>query len=99
MSFVHSNTLYIHGGEDFHEGILDSMWSLDLNFLEQESEQRFRDSKKPQWKRISIENSKTNPGALSRHSIVLFNNGAYLYGGLRENGVASADFFKFDLKS
>ena len=47
MSFVHSNTLYIHGGEDFDEGILDSMWSLDLNFLEQESEQRFRDSKKP----------------------------------------------------
>ena len=39
--------LYVHGGEDFHEGVLDSMWSIDLGFVETESESRFIESKKP----------------------------------------------------
>lgn len=33
-SFLHNNTLYIHGGEDLHDGILSNMWSLSLEFLQ-----------------------------------------------------------------
>lgn len=74
------------------------MWSIDLNFLDKESASRFG-FEKPEWNKINLESSKQNPGPLSRHSVVLFNNGAFVYGGLRPNGSANCELFKFDLKS
>jgi hypothetical protein len=29
-----NNTLYIHGGEDLYDGLLDSMWMLTLDFMQ-----------------------------------------------------------------
>ena len=75
ISFVHSKTLYIHGGEDFFDGILDSMWALSLDFLEQG---------KPKWRKVP--NSKNGPGPLSRHTAVLYSDSAYVVGGLQPNG-------------
>ncbi len=71
ISFVHSKTLYIHGGEDFFAGILDSMWALPLDFIEHG---------KPKWRKMSF--GKVSPGPLSRHAAVLQGDSAFVVGGL-----------------
>jgi len=30
-SVIHDGVLYVHGGQDIHEGTLDNIWSLDMN--------------------------------------------------------------------
>ena len=75
ISFVHSKTLYIHGGEDFYAGILDSRWALSLDFLEQG---------RPKWRRIL--SGKVGTGPLSRHAAVLHGESAYVVGGLQPDG-------------
>ena len=78
ISFVHCKTLYIHGGEDFYSGILDSMWALPLDFIEQG---------RPKWR--SVPSSKLNPGPLSRHAAVLNGDNAFVVGGLQPDGQAN----------
>lgn len=75
------------------------MWSLDLDFIQPEQSSKFREDKKPEWKLISQESGKNYPGPLTRHSAVVYNNSAFIYGGLKPDGTASQEMFKFDLKS
>lgn len=74
VTFYHENKLYIHGGEDIYEGIIGSMWSLSLEFMESQAP--------PTWLPVNQSNMKYSPGKLAHHSCVVFNSSAYLVGGI-----------------
>lgn len=100
VSFVHENKLYIHGGEDFHDGIIDSIWCLDLEFLESDSKNEYESNlRKPKWIPIVQPISKFSPGPLSRHAVVLYNSWAYVIGGSRPNGKTNSELYRFEIQS
>ena len=46
-----------------------------------------------------IETSGPNPGAISHHSSVVYNERMYLFGGSKANGEENKKFYSLDLKS
>lgn len=46
-----------------------------------------------------IDTSGPNPGAISHHSSVVYNDRMYLFGGSKANGEENKKFYSLDLKS
>jgi hypothetical protein len=90
VSFIHDGKMYVHGGEDLFEGILGSMYALSFEFMKSHEVP-------PCWELITPGNSKLAPGPLSHHSVCIYNNAAYLLGGLKPNGSSSNDLYKYDI--
>jgi len=89
--------LYIYGGHDIREGSLATLWMMNLANLQDLDKPEFEQDKKLMWH--LIETSGPNPGAISHHSSVVYNERMYLFGGSKANGEENKKFYSLDLKS
>lgn len=80
-SWAGEDKLYIHGGEGASGEILDDMWIYDFYVN--------------QWDQVELD--ETNPGALTRHSAVVFDDGKVLIsGGMTGPNHYSSNTYLFD---
>ncbi|OMJ66727.1 hypothetical protein SteCoe_36331 [Stentor coeruleus] len=63
------STLFILGGQDLREGALEGLWMLRIDSVNPDAER---------WVKLKIQGG---PGAISRHTAVVFQNLMYVYGG------------------
>lgn len=89
-SFIHSNTLYVHGGEDLFQGLLKTMWYLPLSFMTDSQS-------KPTWIPLITQRSRNAPGALAHHTAIEYCNFAYFIGGVTSDGSSNKEMFRFDI--
>ena len=85
--------MYIYGGHDIREGSMDNLWVIDLQSfddLDREPEDQERDCA---WKLKETKgdpkppkDNQGQPGALSHHSSVVYNEKMYLFGGSYASG-------------
>lgn len=55
------------------------MWMLNLDFLQDPMNV-------PKWEKITQLNLKFSPGVLAHHTATVYNNAAYIIGGIKANG-------------
>ena len=89
--------MYIYGGHDIREGSLSSLWMINLAHLQDLEKPESEQDKKLMWH--LMETTGPNPGAISHHTSVVFNERMYLFGGSKANGEENPRFFSLDLKS
>mmetsp|Transcript_16421 Transcript_16421/g.27826 ORF Transcript_16421/g.27826 Transcript_16421/m.27826 type:complete len:159 (+) Transcript_16421:214-690(+) len=78
-SFVYDKKLYIFGGKDIGIGHLNSLWTIDLNELDQFENGVTEYNPNPDWLEVSTTGQKPPP--ISHHSSIVYQNKMYLFGG------------------
>lgn len=99
-SFMHRQSLYVFGGSDLHEGLLNDFWRIDFRSLETIDTETIKFETNPVWKPVVLSvytvGENIRPPALSHHTLCKIDDEALLYGGATMTG-ENKTMYSFDL--